>query len=42
MYAYIDSVRDLSNVANAAIEFAIDVTENSTIESGFKTAMETL
>lgn len=35
MYAYIDSIRDLSNVANAAIGLAINVSEIRAIESQF-------
>ena len=42
MYAYIDSIRDLSNIANTAIGLAVDVAEIRAIESGFITGLALL
>jgi len=42
MFAYIDSIRDLSNIANAAIELAVDVAEIRMIESQFTTDLQNL
>ena len=42
MYAYIDSIRDLSNVANTAIGLAVDVSEIRAIESQFTADLQNL